>query len=51
MKMKKMLSIVLCLAMVLTLAACGGSGAAAKMTMVFFWWARRDLNPHVRNEH
>ena len=33
MKMKKMLSIVLCMAMVLTLAACGGSGAASKMTM------------------
>ena len=19
--------------------------------MISFWWARRDLNPHVRNEH
>ncbi len=33
MKLKKLFSIVLCLAMVLTLAACGGDGAAAKMTM------------------
>jgi len=33
MKMKKIFSIVLCLAMVLTLAACGGSSSAAKMTM------------------
>ncbi len=33
MKLKKLFSIVLCLAMVLTLVACGGDGAAAKMTM------------------
>ena len=34
MTMKKMISVVLCLALVLTLAACGGSdSAAAKMTM------------------
>ena len=31
--MKKMISIVLCLALMLTLAACGGSGSAIKMTM------------------
>ncbi len=31
--MKKMLSIVLCLTLMLALAACGGSGAATKMTM------------------
>ena len=30
--MKKLISVILCLAMMLTLAACGGSGAA-KMTM------------------
>lgn len=33
MKMKKMLSVVLVMALMLTLAACGGSGSAAKMTM------------------
>ena len=33
MKMKKMLSLTLILAMVLTLAACGGSGSSTKMTM------------------
>ena len=33
MKMRRMLSIVLVLALALTLAACGGSGAATKMTM------------------
>ena len=33
MKMRRMLSVVLCLAMVLALAACGGSGGATKMTM------------------
>ena len=33
MKMRRMLSLVLVLALVLTLAACGGSGAATKMTM------------------
>ena len=31
--MKKLLSIALCLALMLTLAACGGSGSATKMTM------------------
>ena len=31
--MKKMISLVLCLALMLTLAACGGSGSATKMTM------------------
>ena len=33
MKMKKMISLTLILAMVLTLAACGGSGSSTKMTM------------------
>ncbi len=33
MKMRRMISIVLVLALALTLAACGGSGAATKMTM------------------
>ncbi len=33
MKMRRMLSLALVLALVLTLAACGGSGAATKMTM------------------
>ena len=32
-KMKRMLSIVLCLTLMLTLAACGGSGSSTKMTM------------------
>ena len=31
--MKKIISIALCLALMLTLAACGGSGSATKMTM------------------
>ena len=31
--MKKLISIALCLALMLTLAACGGSGSATKMTM------------------
>ena len=33
MKMRRILSVTLILAMILTLAACGGSGAATKMTM------------------